>query len=104
MYNNEDTLKAIRTKCQEVLLKWEIIDRTIEPTSVVVHNPETKVSLKSELMEEDGHVYAIIYKITDQTSIIRPLRGTVIFYTDGDLHCEYSGFKSEEDILKSLNK
>ena len=104
MYINKETLLAIKEKCRAALLSWEIIDRETDPLRVTALNSETKVSVTSELMEEDGHVYAVIYKVVDQTSIIRPKRATIVFYTDGDLHCEYSAFKSEEDILLSLNK
>lgn len=104
MHNNEETLQAIRTKCQEVLLKWDILHTEEETKTVVVSNPNSKVSVKAEVSEEDGIVYSVIYRITDQTSIIRPKKANVIFYSDGDLHCEYTAFESEEDILKSLNK
>ena len=104
MHNNEKTIMAIKAKCQEVLLEWEIIDRSEDPVSVTVLNSESKVSVTSKLDAENGVVYSMIYKITDQTALMRPKRATVVFYNDGDFHCEYSAFKSEEDILESLNK
>ena len=79
-------------------------EKTVEPPLVVAFNPVTRVAVSSELNIEDGVIYSTIYKVIDQTSIIRPKKATLVFYSDGDLHCEYSGFKSEEDILLSLTK
>lgn len=104
MYNNKETMLAIKEKCRNSLLTWEVIDRSNDPVSVTVINAVTKTSVTSEKMEEDGHLYAIIYKIVDQTSIVRPKKATVVFYTDGEIHCEYSAFTSEKDILLSLSK
>lgn len=102
MINNEATVQAIRTECQNALLTWEVLDRAED--FVVVHNPGTKVSVSSKIEREGEIIYSVEYKITDQTSIIRPKKAKAVFYTDGDLYCEYSAFKSEEDILASLKK
>lgn len=104
MHTNEETLQAIRLKALELLLKWEIIEKSAEPPIVVVFNPVTRVSVSSEMSIEDGRILSFIYKVTDQTSILRPKKATIVFYSDGDFHCEYSAFKSEEDILLSLTK
>lgn len=69
-----------------------------------VTNLKTKVTVTREKMTEGSISYGIIYKVVDQTSVIRNKRATVVVYADGDFHCEYSGFKSEEDILASLEK
>lgn len=102
MHKNVETIKAIREKCQSVLLEWEILEKATD--LVIVTNPETKVGVSAKIEREGDVVYSIVYKITDQTAIMRPKKATVIFYSDGDFHCEYSAFKSEEEILESLNK
>lgn len=102
MHSNEKTVQAIRSKCQEALLNWEVLDRAED--FVVVHNSVSKVSVSSKIEREGDIIYSVVYKITDQVAIMRPKKATVSFYSDGDFNCEYSAFKSEEDILESLIK
>ncbi|WP_336716302.1 hypothetical protein [Chryseobacterium mucoviscidosis] len=103
--NNTDTLiLEIKNKCQELLLKWEIIETDEETGMVIVLNPETKVSIRTEISQENGIIYHIMYKIKDQTSLIQNKRANIIIRPDGDNYWEASGFKDLEDVLKSLNK
>jgi hypothetical protein len=101
---NEEVVREIRQKCLEVLLSWEILENNEEESLVIVTNPNSKVTLSAQVDKDDDKIYGTIYKITDQTSIIRPLKARIVWRNDEDFHCEWSGFKNEEEILKSLNK
>lgn len=103
MYN-DNTVRQIRQKCLEVLLQWEILEGNAESDLIIVTNPISKVTLSAQVDQEDGIIYGVTYKITDQTSIVRPLKAKIVWRNEEDFHCEWSGFKNEDDILESLIK
>lgn len=80
------TTALIIKRCKEILRNENLIT-----------NKLTKVTI--EFVNDQG---AKIWKIVDQTSIIRPKKAKVIIYPDGEPFIEWSGFKSETEILEIL--